>query len=93
MARQDYSEQVIQLTIELIKYLRSFDDEDKERGLIAANNIERSLSTLEYDYFKNRDNLSYSIGLKGMLDWKWSSSHCKRLEKYSNDIHRLMYTA
>lgn len=74
----------------LIVYLRSFEGEDYERGLLAAQNIERTLSKFTSEPECGVRILSYDIGYKGMLDWMWSDEHRNQLEKFSEEIYALI---
>lgn len=76
---------------ELIAYLRSFEGEDRERGLQAAQNIEHTLSL----YLAAKEPVAgcfdYDVGGKGMLDWIWTDVHRARLERFSAEIFRLSH--
>jgi hypothetical protein len=74
----------------LIEYLRSFQDEDRERGLMAAENIERTLIRFIAERRLAVSVFSYDVGGKGMLDLIWTAEHRKQLEKYSDEIYGLI---
>ena len=74
----------------LIDYLRSFEGEDHERGILAAQNIEHTLSKFTSEPESGVRIFSYDIGYKGMLDWMWSDEHRSQLEKFSDEIFALI---
>lgn len=83
------SEQIRVSVRKLIGFLRSLEDDDHERGLKAAQNIERTLAKFESGSEGAIQLLRYDIGGKGILDWIWSDEHQKQLEKFSDEIYRL----
>jgi hypothetical protein len=80
---------------ELIAYLRSFEDEDREQGQRAAQNLQQALDeSLQHRGSHPQPEGSADfwvgeVGSKGMLDWKWSESHQRQLEFLSEKIIRL----
>ena len=84
------TDQILTTAGALVARLRSFDGDDRERGLDAAEIIERTLSRLSVDPAAACARLRYHIGGKGMLDWRWSERHCAELEALSGEVFALL---
>jgi hypothetical protein len=83
-------EEVCATVRRLIEYLRSLEGDDHERGLLAAQNIERTLARFTSEPESGVRIFSYDVGGKGMLDWIWSDQHRAQLEKFTDEIYRLI---
>ena len=86
-------EQVLTAANGLVAYLRSFDDQDRERGLEAAEIIERTLRLFSQQYENAVSRLRYDVGGKGLLDWRWSDEHREKLESFSHEVFVLLQTS
>ena len=73
----------------LVEYLRSFEGEDQQMGLQAAQIIEEKLTLVEAQPEFIPGAFDSDLGGKGMLDWSWSDAHRKHLERFSDEIARL----
>ena len=74
----------------LVARLCSFDGDDHERGLEAAEIIQRTLVLFATAPETARNRLGYDVGGKGMLDWGWSPAHRTELEVLSGELFALL---
>jgi hypothetical protein len=86
------TEKIYTAVYRFIEYLSSLDGDERERGLLAAQNFQRTLSLLQSDLSNGLGQLRYDIGGKGVLDWVWSNEHLSQIEGFSNEIFELIDT-
>ena len=76
----------------LISFLSSLNDEDAEKGRLAAHNLEHTRAVFRDDPEKAMGRLSYDIGGKGIHDWVWSPSNLSVITEYTEALRTLLTT-
>ena len=89
----DNSQKIATAVGQLVQFLRSLEGDDRERGSLAAQNIERSLAVLRSEFTAGAARLQTDIGGKGILDWVWSDMHRREIERFSDEIRALINAA
>lgn len=84
-------EQLCCTVLRFITYLRSLDGDDKENGLMSAQNFENTLTVLASNFEQGVASHSYYIGGKGVLDRKWSESCNREVERFCDEIYKLIH--
>ena len=87
------TQQIATAVERFVSFLRSLDGDDHERGVMAAQNIEHTLGLVRSDFSAGVARLQTDIGGKGVLDWRWSDTHRREIERFSDDIYTLINAA